>query len=150
MMPCAWLVCPKANLMNANCQLHFPIGASGLAQIGLRSRCSWRRTCADQMAGHLRHRHALGQPQDLGIEIEVPLRLAIAAVDLQQLPLPDQVADRHRLEPKRLRLAPALALFRSFSSSTSSGSREISLEIRRASSLVSRLSETAIAPSGWP
>jgi hypothetical protein len=42
------------------------------------------------------------------------------------------------------------ALFRSFSSSTSSGRREISFEIRRASSLVSRLSETAIALSGWP
>jgi hypothetical protein len=32
---------------------------------------------------------------------------AIAAVDLQQRPLPDQVTDRHRLEAEGLRLAAA-------------------------------------------
>src|SRR5262245_1518646 len=53
---------------------------------------------ADQMPCHLGHRHALGKPQYLGIEIEVPLWSAIAAMDLQQLALPDQVADRHRFE----------------------------------------------------
>ena len=37
---------------------------------------------ADKMACHFRHWHALGQPQDLGIEIEVALRPAIASVDL--------------------------------------------------------------------
>jgi hypothetical protein len=37
------------------------------------------------MASHLRHRHALGQPQDLGIEIEMALRPACAAVQLQEL-----------------------------------------------------------------
>jgi hypothetical protein len=50
------------------------------------------------------------------------------------------VGDRRRL----------LALFLSRSSSTSSRRREISLEIRRASSLVSLVSESATAPSGWP
>ena len=30
-------------------------------------------------------------------------------MDLQQLPIPDQVADRHRLEPERLRNPSALA-----------------------------------------
>jgi len=59
------------------------------------------------MPRHLWHRHALGQSQDLGIEIEVPLRSAVAAMDLQQLALPDQVADRHRLDLDRLRLAAA-------------------------------------------
>ena len=46
---------------------------------------------ADQMACHLRHWYAPGQPQDLGIEIEVALRPAGGAVDLKQLPLPNQV-----------------------------------------------------------
>ena len=49
------------------------------------------------MPRHLLHWHALWQPQDLGTEIVVPLRLAIAAVHLQQLTLPDQIADLHRL-----------------------------------------------------
>jgi hypothetical protein len=38
------------------------------------------------MVRHLRHRHTLGQAQDLRIEIKVPLRPTIAAVDLQQFP----------------------------------------------------------------
>ena len=62
---------------------------------------------AHEMPGHLRHRHALGQPQDLGIEIEVPLRPADAAMDLQQLSVPDQVANGDRLESERLGLATA-------------------------------------------
>ena len=78
------------------------------------------------MPCHLRHRHALGQPQNLGIEIEVPLGPAIAAVHLQQLPLANQVADRHRPEAERLRLATAPALLRLRSTPTSSGSLEIS------------------------
>ena len=41
-----------------------------------------------------------------------------------------------------------LALFRSLSTSTSSGRREISLAMRRASSLLRR--PPATAPSGWP
>jgi hypothetical protein len=41
------------------------------------------------MPGYLRHRHALGQSQNFWVEIQVALRLAIAAVDLQQLPLTD-------------------------------------------------------------
>jgi hypothetical protein len=40
---------------------------------------------ADKMPRHLRHRHALGQTQNLGIEIEMPFRPAVAAVNLQQL-----------------------------------------------------------------
>jgi hypothetical protein len=69
---------------------------------------------------------------------------------LAQALLVDQVADRHRLEPERLRLAPAPGPVPILSSSTSSGSLVISFEILRASSLVSRRSEAAIAPSGWP
>jgi len=38
------------------------------------------------------------------------LRPAIAALDLQQLALPDQVANRHRLESDWLRLAAAPGL----------------------------------------
>jgi hypothetical protein len=38
------------------------------------------------------------------IDIEVPLRPAIAAMDLEQLALPDQVSDRHRLEAERLEI----------------------------------------------
>jgi hypothetical protein len=41
----------------------------------------------------------LRQAQYLGIEIEVPLRPAVTAVNLQQLVVPDQVADRRWLEP---------------------------------------------------
>jgi len=72
------------------------------------------------------------------------------AVDLQQLPLPDQIADRHRLKAERLRLAPAVGLIPVFCNSTSSGNLAIGLKIRLALSLVSRLSERAFAPSGWP
>jgi hypothetical protein len=45
-----------------------------------------------------------------GLDVEVSFRPAIAAVDLQQLPLPDQVADCHRLKPKLLGLATAPGL----------------------------------------
>jgi hypothetical protein len=65
---------------------------------------------ADKMPGYLGHWHALGQPQDFWIEIQVSLRPAIGAVDLQQLPFTDQVTDGHRLGAERLRLAPALGL----------------------------------------
>jgi hypothetical protein len=37
------------------------------------------------MPRHLRYRHTLRYPQDLGIEIEVALWLAVIAVHLQQL-----------------------------------------------------------------
>jgi hypothetical protein len=54
------------------------------------------------------------------------------------------MADRYQLDPKWLRPAAALALFRSLSSSTNSGRREISFEIRRALSLISLASETTM------
>jgi hypothetical protein len=38
------------------------------------------------------------------------LRPAIAAVHLQRIPLLDQIANRHQLEPERLRLAIAVVL----------------------------------------
>jgi hypothetical protein len=49
---------------------------------------------------------------DLGIEVEMALRQARAAMEFQQLPLADHIADRYRLEPPGLRLAwaPGLAL----------------------------------------
>jgi hypothetical protein len=56
---------------------------------------------------HLRHRHALGRLQDFGIDIEVALGPAVAAVHLQQLSLPDEVTDRYRLEAQRRRPAAA-------------------------------------------
>jgi hypothetical protein len=65
---------------------------------------------ADEMSSHLPHRRAPRQPQNLGIEIEVPVRPAVAAVNLQQLPLPDQVANGHGLEVGRLWLTPAPGL----------------------------------------
>jgi hypothetical protein len=40
----------------------------------------------------------------------VPLRPAIATVDLQQLALADQVANRHRLDAERLWLTAATGL----------------------------------------
>jgi hypothetical protein len=76
---------------------------------------------ADKMACHLRHRHALGQAKATGIDVEVPLRTTRAAMDLQQLSVPDQVADGDKLGLERLGLAPAAGLFLSLSSSTSSG-----------------------------
>ena len=69
---------------------------------------------------------------------------------LQQLPVYDQVADRYRLEPWRLRLAPAPGLVAVLLYPHKLGGREMSLEIRRASSLVSLVPETAIALCGWP
>ena len=95
---------------------------------------------ADVMVSYLRRRHALRQVEAVGVDMEMACRVAVTAVHLQQLPVYDQVADRYRLEPWRLRLAPAPGLLRSCSSSASSGS----FEIRRASSLVSLVSETAI------
>jgi hypothetical protein len=62
------------------------------------------------MPGYLWHRHALGQPQDFWVEVQVPLRPAITEVDLKQLPFTDQVADGHRLEPGGQVLAPAPGL----------------------------------------
>src|SRR5690242_11001747 len=62
---------------------------------------------ADQMAGHLRYRHVLRQPQDFGIEIQVPLWPAVGAMHLQQFVVPDRVANRHRLGAELLRLATA-------------------------------------------
>jgi hypothetical protein len=62
------------------------------------------------MARHLRHRHALAQAQNLGIEVQVPLRPAIAAVNLEQLPLSDEVTNRHGLQVEGLRLAAAPGL----------------------------------------
>jgi hypothetical protein len=52
----------------------------------------------------------LGRPRPSGIDIEMAFGPAVAAVNLEQLPLPDQVADRHWLAPERLGLAPALGL----------------------------------------
>jgi hypothetical protein len=60
-------------------------------------------------ARNLWHRHALGQTEAPSIDIEVPLRSAIAAVDLQHLAMLE-VADRDRLEPEHLRLATAPGL----------------------------------------
>jgi hypothetical protein len=37
----------------------------------------------------------------------MPLRAAIAPVELEELPVSDQVTDGHRLRVERLRLAPA-------------------------------------------
>ena len=65
---------------------------------------------ADEMVGHLRHRHALRQAKAAGIDIEVAHRPAIAAMDLQQLSCPDQIADGDRLRSERLGLAPAAGL----------------------------------------
>ena len=41
----------------------------------------------------------------------MPLRSAVAVVDFQQIIVSDKVADRHRLETERLRLATAPGLF---------------------------------------
>jgi hypothetical protein len=97
------------------------------------------------MPCHLRHRHTFGQPQDLGIEIEVPLRPAIAAVHFQQFPFLDEVADRHRFETERLWLASALGLVAISLQLDQLG--KPGDQLRDPSRLVS---ETAIAPSGWP
>jgi hypothetical protein len=59
------------------------------------------------MIRQLRHRQPLRQVETAGIDIEMTCRSAVAAVHLQQLSIPDQVANRHRLEPERLGLAAA-------------------------------------------
>jgi len=51
---------------------------------------------------------------------------AVAAMDLQQLRLSDQVTDGHRLETERLPLAPASGLVPTRSNSTTSGRQAIS------------------------
>jgi hypothetical protein len=99
------------------------------------------------MTRHLGHRHTLGQSQDLRIEIELALRPAIAAVTSRSFPSGIMSPIVTGLDLNGCGLRRLLALFRSF---PSSGSMAISFEIRRVSSLLSRLSEAAFAPSGWP
>jgi hypothetical protein len=94
---------------------------------------------ADEMVRHIRHRHALGQAQDFWIAIQVPLRLAIAAVDLQQFSSTDQVADGHRLEPGRRRLAPPFKLHQL-------GRARDQIRDPAGFIIAQRLSERAIAP----
>ena len=60
------------------------------------------------MSGHRRRRHALGQPEASGVNVEMAPD-GMRRRGPQQLPIPDQVADRHRLEPERLRNPSALA-----------------------------------------
>jgi hypothetical protein len=67
------------------------------------------------------HRHAFRQAKAAGIDVEMTRRPARTAMHLQQLSLPDQIANGDRFEMERLRLAPLLGLFRFCSSSTSSG-----------------------------
>jgi hypothetical protein len=43
----------------------------------------------DEMVGHLRHWHPLRQVETAGIDIEMTLRTARAAMDLQELALSD-------------------------------------------------------------
>jgi hypothetical protein len=105
---------------------------------------------ADEVVGHLWHRHELWQVDAPGIDIEVPLRPARAAMDLQQPPLPDQIADRHRLEPEPLGLAPAPGLVPVLLELHKLRKLAISLEIRRASSEVRRFADDARAFGGSP
>jgi hypothetical protein len=62
------------------------------------------------MIGHLRYGHALGQVETVGVDIEVARRSARAAMDLQQLPLSDEVANRHGFRVEGLWLAAAPGL----------------------------------------
>src|SRR5690348_14741726 len=57
---------------------------------------------AHEVIGHLRHWHPLRQVETASIEVEMPSRSTRAAVHLEQLPVSDQVADRERLNAKRL------------------------------------------------
>jgi hypothetical protein len=58
------------------------------------------------MVGHL-HRQPLWQVEASGGDVEMTRQPARAAMDLQQLAALDEIADRHRLNVERLRLAPA-------------------------------------------
>jgi hypothetical protein len=65
---------------------------------------------ADEMVGYLGHRQPLWQVETAGVDIEMTRRPTVAAVHLQQLPISDEVANRHGLEVEGLRLAAALGL----------------------------------------
>src|SRR5262245_61983579 len=62
---------------------------------------------ADEMVGHLGHRHALGQAEATGIDIEMAHRPAGPAMDFQELVVADEIANGDRPDPQRRRLAPA-------------------------------------------
>ena len=62
---------------------------------------------ADEMVGHIRHGQPLRQSERQWLDIEVPGWPAGRAFDLKEFAVPDEVADRHRLAPERLGLAPA-------------------------------------------
>src|SRR5262245_45721826 len=104
---------------------------------------------AYQMHGHLRHRHALRQPQYLGIEIRGAAPVG-AALNLQELALAVEVANRHRLEPERLRLAPAPGLVPVLLQLHKLGKPGNQLGDAPRLVIGHRLWETLIAPSGWP
>jgi hypothetical protein len=54
---------------------------------------------ADEMPRYLQHRHTLGQAQDLGIEVKVPLRPAIAGSDSRLSEMALVFAARRPREP---------------------------------------------------
>jgi hypothetical protein len=85
---------------------------------------------ADEMARHLRHLHALGQPQDFWIEIQVPLWPALqwTSSSFPSRIISPMVTGLNRSGWCLRRLG---LINRSVSSSTSSGSLAMSFEIRR-------------------
>src|SRR5262245_33128414 len=62
---------------------------------------------ADEVTGPLRYRQPLRKGETAGIDVEMARRSPAAAVDLQEPALANEVADRHRLNAERLRLAAA-------------------------------------------
>jgi hypothetical protein len=96
------------------------------------------------MSGHRRRRHALEQPEASGVNVEMAPD-GMRRSGPQQLPIPDQVADRYRLNAERLGLAPTASAVLIALKLDKLGRRAIRRAIFSASSLVSRLSEMAMA-----
>src|SRR5262245_48407638 len=115
----------------------------GLAVPGAASR-------ADEMVRHLRHRHAPGQAEAPGVDIEMAHRPAGIAMDFQELVRTNQITDGDRLRPQRLRLAPAAVSVSVLLQLDELRERAISLEIRLASSAVSFCSDTPIRSASRP
>jgi hypothetical protein len=94
--------------------------------------------------------HALGQVETAGVDIEMTLRTHELQWTSRSLPSRIRSSIVTGLILSGFGLRRLLASLRSFSSSTSSGRRAISMEIRRASSSVSRFGDVATAFGGSP
>jgi hypothetical protein len=105
---------------------------------------------ADEMVRHLRHRQPLRQSERQWLDIEVTGWPAGRAFDLKEFAVPCEVADRHWLDPERLKLATAvgpvpIALQLDKLGQTSEQSGDCLTDSRQGSAQIARAGESGAA-----